>query len=442
MVGIIACYSDVIARAVEFEAMLRQGAPVSGVHIRENLGRALAGAREAMAQAGRPRPEEEEATFAVVAWVDELFQNAPESEWGRSIEPFQSEMFGTRGAGNEFFRRLNKLGSESAGIIEVYYVALCLGFQGEFKLHPNGAVELRNLRERLSLQLPSRPPRLETLGEQKIYPQPYGVPDPGPARVPVNWRRIGLAALAALAALLVALVVWKILSAPRSAEQVLADGRALAAGYQCADLALEVDPDRNLKVSGHLASVGDRERLAGELRKIKDVNTVAVLAAVHIRPLCDVLATLKPYLQAGDAAKAPTVAVKSDIGPTKIGHRLIVDGRAGDADGNVYIDLYDPEGNVLHVLPNLVDKNTFRVARNRFTLGADASPGKRVFDLLEPPGEHLVTILAVDGVAPLFVKPRPEVEKAGDYLPALQEALAAAAKRAAVGAPLFFEVVR
>jgi type IV/VI secretion system ImpK/VasF family protein len=443
MATLLTCYSEFIAKVVAFEATLRQGA-VGGPPIRDAVDGALQEARAAVSRAGRTAAEEEAATFAVVAWADETLVHCPGSEWGRRIEPLQKQHFRTLNAGNEFFQRLAKLGADSAEVIEVYYTVLCLGFEGQYKLDPNGPAEIRNRREQLSLQLPTRPPRFDTLAVERAYPQPYGVADPGPVKVPFNWRPYILGAVAALLLLLIGGAVWYVLSRPPSVEQVEAAARAKLPGYACADMAVTVDGDRNARVTGYLSSAADKERLTAELKAMNGVDTVAMQAVVHIKPLCEALLLLKPHLKATDAGKAPSVAVNAKTGGTKIGNKLILDARAADSDGNVYIDLYDPEGNVLHMLPNLVNKATFRTGRNRFILG-DVHEGGRVFDLLDPPGEHLVTVLSVSGTTPLFAKERPEVEPAADYLPALREALQAAGQRSAplaVGAPLFLDVVK
>lgn len=443
MATMLSCYSDFIARVIEFDAMLRRGNPVGGLQIRDALNRALQDARAAVGKAGRPAADEEAASFAVVAWADEMLVHAPDSGWGHRFEPLQKEHFRTLNAGNEFFQRLKKLGADAGEVVEVYYTVLCLGFQGQYEMDPNGQAELRNRREQLSLQLPSRPPRFDLLATEHAFPQPYTVADPGPVKVPFNWRPYVMAAVAALLLLLIGAGVWYYMSLPRSPAQIEADARAKLPGYACSDMSVAVDQHRNLQVTGYLASAPDKERLAAEMKAIKDVGTVAVQTVVHIRPFCDVLLLLKPHLQTTDAAKAPTVAISPKTGGTKIGNKLIIDSRASDFDGNVYIDLYDPEGNVVHMLPNHVNKSTFRPGRNRFSIG-DVREGSRVFDLLPPPGEHLITVIGLGGADPLFAKERPEVEKASDYLPALRDALAKAAQDKgplAVGVPLFFDLV-
>ncbi len=83
--------------------------------------------------AAAPPLDVEEARFALVAFVDEIVTTSGwrgSAEWER--EPLQSQLFGTRQAGVEFFARLEKLRKDNAAALEVFFHCLALGFQGEF----------------------------------------------------------------------------------------------------------------------------------------------------------------------------------------------------------------------------------------------------------------------------------------------------------------------
>jgi type VI secretion system protein ImpK len=85
-------------------------------------------------EAERAGPQEvAEARFALVAWVDEkanLSGWAGSAEW--NSDPLQLQLFGTRRAGVEFFEHLEKLRPENAAALEIYFLCLALGFQGDY----------------------------------------------------------------------------------------------------------------------------------------------------------------------------------------------------------------------------------------------------------------------------------------------------------------------
>ena len=85
-------------------------------------------------QAERASPQDvAEARFALVAWIDEkanLSGWAGSAEW--NSDPLQLQLFGTRRAGVEFFEHLEKLRPENAAALEIYFLCLALGFQGDY----------------------------------------------------------------------------------------------------------------------------------------------------------------------------------------------------------------------------------------------------------------------------------------------------------------------
>jgi len=89
------------------------------------------------AEARQSKPSElEEARFALVAWADEMVNWSGwkgATEWER--DPLQLQLFSTRHAGVEFFEHLSKLGRDQAAALEVYFLCLALGFQGQYAGH-------------------------------------------------------------------------------------------------------------------------------------------------------------------------------------------------------------------------------------------------------------------------------------------------------------------
>lgn len=84
--------------------------------------------------AQRVPPEEvEEARFALVGWADEMILKSSWSgreEWLR--EPLQLQLFRTNRAGDEFYDHLAALRPEQNHAREVFFLCLCLGFEGGY----------------------------------------------------------------------------------------------------------------------------------------------------------------------------------------------------------------------------------------------------------------------------------------------------------------------
>lgn len=80
----------------------------------------------------------QEAIYALVALIDETVLGVPgacRDYW--LSNPLQLEYFGQATAGEEFFRRLDKLLvqlEKKKDVAEVYYICLSLGFEGKYKL--------------------------------------------------------------------------------------------------------------------------------------------------------------------------------------------------------------------------------------------------------------------------------------------------------------------
>jgi len=109
------------------------------------------------ARRGYPKESVQEATFAVVAFLDEAILTAPEAvavNWvGKSLG---EELFDQRSAGELFFQRLDALRTQRdsqdlAEILEVYSLCLLLGYEGKFAGGSKGELLqlTANLRERI-----------------------------------------------------------------------------------------------------------------------------------------------------------------------------------------------------------------------------------------------------------------------------------------------------
>ena len=89
------------------------------------------------AQAGVPRPDLLEARYAIVAFLDEQVSRSPwhgKHQW--LAEPLQLVLFNENTAGEGFFTHLGALERDPSRLaaLEIYYLCLALGFQGQFAL--------------------------------------------------------------------------------------------------------------------------------------------------------------------------------------------------------------------------------------------------------------------------------------------------------------------
>ena len=76
--------------------------------------------------------------YALIATLDETVLSIPgEARDFWIANPMQLEIFGNNIAGEEFYRKLDQLmhtPEENRNILEIYYMCLCLGFQGKYLL--------------------------------------------------------------------------------------------------------------------------------------------------------------------------------------------------------------------------------------------------------------------------------------------------------------------
>jgi hypothetical protein len=132
---------------------------------------------------------------------------------------------------------------------------------------------------------------------------------------------------------------------------------------------------------------------------------------------CGIVSTLAPYLK--PAAAAPEIGLKTGKLTATEGDKLIATVAAGTFPGFVYADLFDPEGNVVHLLPNPKEKKNEVKAKEKLSVGEDGVFGMQ-WDIFPPFGKHLLVVTV--SKSRLFDKERPETEPAFKYVSAIQEA--------------------
>lgn len=117
-----------VTRELDDAEMLRR-------RIKDQLSRLERSAKDA----GYEAEEIQNATFALIAFIDEVINS---SNWSQKdlwlANPLQLELFNRNDAGDEFFTRLDHLrkrAQANAEVLEVYYLSLVLGFKGRYQFH-------------------------------------------------------------------------------------------------------------------------------------------------------------------------------------------------------------------------------------------------------------------------------------------------------------------
>lgn len=167
----------------------------------------LDSARRAAGDDGLPTADYEAALFPVVAWADEALLSldwAGSREWPRRL--LQKRYFNLSTAGIEFFKRLDQLGRDAAALKEVYFVCLCLGFQGRYSYERN-LKALADIREQLLSTLTPK----GALASDLLIPEGYQSKSEATTRQSQrrwNWRFSSLSSATFAFPLLVLIVLY------------------------------------------------------------------------------------------------------------------------------------------------------------------------------------------------------------------------------------------
>jgi|HubBroStandDraft_6_1064221.scaffolds.fasta_scaffold94685_2 hypothetical protein len=277
----------------------------------------------------------------------------------------------------------------------------------------------------------NRPPSMQALVDGALSAAP-ATGSPSSAR----WRTIAIAgALAAGVALIVGIAALRFSTPPPSREELTAKLADATTGYQCASLDYALAPDRSARISGHVASQGDLDRLNRDIAAVHGIGPVQIDVRLMGPPQCDVAAMLAP-LRGPVPGGAPSLGFTTKTYEPRIGDRLSLDIRGPGFDGYVYVDYFDRGGQVLHLFPNNRDFFNFRPARNHFTIFKP--PLKSCWTFNGSLGQELIALIAA--TKPLFPAARPEIESIGDYVASLSSAIQQLPQGGAAAATLLFKL--
>lgn len=214
--------------------------------------------------------------------------------------------------------------------------------------------------------------------------------------------------------------------APGAATSAESAGVSLASlsetlgGYECANLSAAVSADRRVRITGFVSTTQElrqlSRRLSGLPRRMEVVNQARVLGWPYCRAL-DLL------IRAGGAhspsERLPVVRPYDHGAEYVEGQNLVVEAAATTLyDGHIYVDLIQHDGSVVHLLWSPERLGREAAAGQQVLLGTAGA----TFTIVPPFGTEMLVV--VSSPVRLFDTPRPQVEKAEEYLKALEDAVA------------------
>ena len=160
--------------------------------------------------AGYPPEQRQRGKYALCGTVDDIAQNLPghggdTAEWARRsmvVQFFQENIGGDR-----FWQLLDDMlakPSEYVDLIELYHACLAAGFEGRFRVMPDGRSRLQEIQTRAYAALQ----HTRTLSQTELSPHWKG--EPAPLRKVGFWAPLALAGAAALVALLVIFILLRV----------------------------------------------------------------------------------------------------------------------------------------------------------------------------------------------------------------------------------------
>ena len=420
MARLFDCFSTLFTFGLELDAAIAAGraAPAPEAAQQRAL-QLLDQARDAARAAGSSAAHIESASFAVVAWLDEVIARHPAKPTGAT--PLQVRLFNSNNAHSEFFHHLSALQPDDGEVREIYWHALAHGFKGQYYFERGDDGELGKLKELHGRQLPVRPLALDALAEERITPQPYGMADPPGPRVPERRERALLRTAGAMALLIpLAYLLWSMLGARAPSPTLAQRVEQRLQAFACADLAVAASDDGTARVSGFVPTAEDMARVEREVRAMPGVEAANFALRLRIWPHCEVVAILKPY-QARNQEKRyqlKVAAFTAREGRLREGDTVVVRVTNADHEGYLRVDYYTADGAVMHLHANR-GPQPMRPGE-ALELGRDIPSSW----LVSPPfGTVLIT--ALSSTTPLAdAGDTPPFELASAYLQRLRESLA------------------
>jgi len=129
---IVDCFIELLAYVAYFLKTVKTRQPAFD-QVRADIERLVSQADTCLQEKGMPKEENDQARFAIFAWIDEVILGSPWNEKEKwQGQQLQRTYFQTADAGEVFFERLNMLGPHQNHVREVYYLCLAMGFTGRY----------------------------------------------------------------------------------------------------------------------------------------------------------------------------------------------------------------------------------------------------------------------------------------------------------------------
>jgi type IV/VI secretion system ImpK/VasF family protein len=420
MARLFDCFSTLFTFGLELDAAIAAGRAAPDPEAAQQRAlQLLDQARAAARDAGSSAAHVESASFAIVAWLDEVIARHPARTVGAT--PLQVRLFNSNNAHSEFFHHLSSLQPEDGEVREIYWHALAHGFKGQYYFERGDRGELGKLKELHGRQLPVRPIALDALAEERITPQPYSMADPMGPRVPERRERALLRTAGAMALLIpLAYLLWSMLGAREPSPTLAQRVEQRLQAFACADLAVAASDEGTARISGFVPAAEDMGRVEREVRAVPGVETASFALQLRIWPHCEVVAILKPY-QARNQEKRQQLKIAvltAREGRLREGDPVVVRVTNADNEGYLRVDYYTADGAVMHLHANRAPQPMR--AGEALELGRDIPSSW----LVSPPfGTVLIT--ALSSTTPLAdAAGTPPFELASAYLQRLRESLA------------------
>jgi hypothetical protein len=201
--------------------------------------------------------------------------------------------------------------------------------------------------------------------------------------------------------------------------------------FQCGEVKPSLLGEQDVRLVGFVSSDDDLGRLRAATSSVANVGRIDA-GGVAIYPLahCKLVKLVNETAPPSADLPAPRLQFNNADLVYKGGDTLIVNAGGTSAyTGYLYVDYFDNEGNVVHMLPMQLHPDNRMKGGQVITLGTQSAGGKageRVYQIEAPYGPNL--IVAIASPKPLFKKARvDEQESAALYLSALAQELKAAA---------------
>lgn len=206
----------------------------------------------------------------------------------------------------------------------------------------------------------------------------------------------------------------------------------------CARLKVAFDPnDNSLQVSGHVPKPEFRAEVVAAMQAkmgadIAVRDTLLILPSPQCGALTGIANVGLP--QSTDQITNPLLLGESTHAREfryTAGNPLVMELQGADYDAYVYVDYFDADGNVVHLLPNEFTPLTLTPAESALQIGSETvlpmgEPGLYI-EIGPPFGQEIAVAFASS--VPLYDGVRPLVEPAGPYLDWLRDRVADARAR-------------